>query len=203
MLEPVSRAKAPTRRSHRSGIPFWASSKRALAAKAGQPDIQTRVGGIHRSRHRTALQHRDGAGAGLGRGDEGGRSRFWAYAGLRPAGLSPYGDSFHPPITTPCDPQPELELFWLCHGLRLFKFRLKNAFLSQADRFVPFLKQPPASGKSETLIEQAATQGLEAFTRLAMTPYVSAMSFDAKATLTWPDKVKAFEPALQQVRPRY
>lgn len=75
----------------------------------------------------------------------------------------------------------------------------KNAFLSQADRFVPFLKQPPASGKSETLIEQAATQGLEAFTRLAMTPYVSAMSFDAKATLTWPDKVKAFEPALQQV----
>ena len=49
-----------------------------------------------------------------------------SHAGLRPAGLSPYGDSFHPSITTPCNPQPELELFWLCHGLRLFKFRLQE-----------------------------------------------------------------------------
>ncbi|WP_150759749.1 HAMP domain-containing protein, partial [Pseudomonas fluorescens] len=37
------------------------------------------------------------------------------------------------------------------------------------------------------------------FTSLAMTPYLSAMNFDARSTTTWPDKVKAFEPALQQV----
>ncbi|VVP85398.1 hypothetical protein PS922_02221 [Pseudomonas fluorescens] len=75
----------------------------------------------------------------------------------------------------------------------------KNVFLSQADRFAPFLKQPQASGTSEVLIDQAATQGLETFTSLAMTPYLSAMNFDARSTTTWPDKVKAFEPALQQV----
>lgn len=75
----------------------------------------------------------------------------------------------------------------------------RNAFLNQADRFAPFLKQSQASEKSEVLIELAASQGLEAFTSLAMTPYLSTMSFDAKGTTTWPDKVKAFEPALQQV----
>lgn len=74
-----------------------------------------------------------------------------------------------------------------------------RGFVNQADRFAPFLKQPQANEKSEVLIEQAANQGLETFSRLAMTPYLSTMSFDAKETTTWPDKVKAFEPALQQV----
>ena len=76
----------------------------------------------------------------------------------------------------------------------------RNVFLNQADRFAPFLKQPQASEKNEALIEQVATQGLETFTSQAMTPYLSTMSFDAKGTTAWPDKVKAFEPALQQVR---